>query len=710
MDFSFVGFEPILPGWLLIVTGLISIGVGWWSYAKFSSFSNYYRVALIFLRSTVFFVLFVLLLNPLFETEKTLLQKPEIIYLLDNSRSTVISKGNYNGLDSYQNVLNSMNLADTDDLGINSQVYAFDVETAPSTLDSLTFSGSSTNLYRAIEVIKDKGQDIKAAVMVSDGIFTRGRNPSFFASNQQVPIFTIGLGDTSTVRDIIIKDIVTNSTGYTNTRHPVEVSVLNQGFPDTPLSVSILSDGETIARKQLTTNANTSTHTVNFELNLQNEGLRQYEIQVSSMPEEWSTENNSRLFNIDVIDNKIHILHLSFEIHPDVKAIRNVLRTDKSLQVRSRDYLSGNRFLGGKLPQEPDSLDLVILHGYNEGQIPASVEQKVEDLVANTATLFIQTPQSQFARSRETIQQRLPAMVQGSGSFNPVSMVQAIKKQQHPILELPEITYNRLPLVFGPVRSTQTKPGSVTLYTASFRGINTNAPLLSVMERGNSRSAYLLFYNLFKWQQSSDSDVRGYFKNLILNTVGWTSTRPDDQRLKVIPADNSITSDGSITLNAFLKNESNELEDEGTIDISLRSENMDPRFYTMENKGRGRYTLTLENLPKNLYTFEAEAQKNGRTIDVKTGEFSINETNDELIDTRRNDQLLSQIAKSTGGHYLPFTEADSLYSLMNQQNLLEKSELTISNSIYPFQNPFWFILVIILLTSEWAIRKYLALP
>jgi len=674
----------------------------------YSSFSSYYRVALILLRATAFFILFILLLNPLFETESIVEKEPEIVYLFDNSRSTAITKGNYSGLGTYQTVLDKLALEEME--GVNSQVYAFDAQAVLTQVDSLTYSGNSTNLYNAIEVINDKGRDIRAAVLVTDGIFTQGRNPSFFASNQQRPIFTIGLGDTSTVKDIIVKDIVTNSTGYTNTLHPIQVSILNQGYSNTPLTVSLISDGQTIDRKQVTTNAATSTHTTNFELNLKNEGLKQYEVQVSTMSDEWSVENNRRLFNIDVIDNKVQILHLSFEIHPDVKAIRNVLRTDKSFEVSSRDYLGGSRFLGGNIPVSSDSLDLVILHGYNRTQVPSTVQQQVETLISSTATMFVETPTSYFGGGSQEIQRKLPVVIQQSASFNSVSLVQAIEKQQHPILELPEINYNLLPLVTGPIRSTQKRTGSLTLYTSSVNGTNTSSPLISVLELGNTRSAYISFYDLFKWQQAAEPEVRNFFKNVTLNIVGWVSTRPDNQRLKVIPTDSPSTSGSSITLNAFLKNESNELENNGTIDISVSSDNLDTRFYTMQNKGNGRYSLVIENLPQNLYTFEATAQKNGRTIDTKTGEFSINETNEELIVTRRNDQLLSQIANSTGGRYLPFNKVDSLYNIMNQKNLLDKTELTISNAIYPFQNPLWFLVIILLLTCEWALRKYLALP
>ena len=62
---------------------------------------------------------------------------------------------------------------------------------------------------------------------------------------------------------------------------------------------------------------------------------------------------------IDVQDSKTRILHISAEIHPDVKFLRSLLTTDVSIELQTLTWLGGNNFVEKKLPgterSRPDS-------------------------------------------------------------------------------------------------------------------------------------------------------------------------------------------------------------------------------------------------------------------------------------------------------------------------------------------------------------------
>jgi hypothetical protein len=81
----------------------------------------------------------------------------------------------------------------------------------------------------------------------------------------------------------------------------------------------------------------------------------------------------------------------------------------------------------------------------------------------------------------------------------------------------------------------------------------------------------------------------------------------------------------------------------------------------------------------------------------------------EFIDTRRNDELLAWIAVQTGGTYITHDEADRLPAILRDLDVMEvvTTEFTTETPLY--QSPAWFILLIVLLTSEWIIRKQAAL-
>lgn len=710
MNIQFEGFQPLIPGWLIVLIGFLAVGLTIWAYADYSKINKKTALALITLRSSALIILILILLNPSFEQISTELIKPEIVYILDNSSSTAIQKGDYKGVESYRSVLKSLEITDT--TAVRNTLFKMDSNVQPVLPDSLSFNGNNTNIFKGIEALDELGRDIRAAVLVSDGIYTKGRDPSFLAVNIDVPVFTIGLGDTAEVKDIVVKNVVTNSTGYTNTRHQVEAEILNQGFTDTDLTVSLLADGQIIDQKNITTSGESSSHSVPFDINLKETGLKQYQIQVSELDGEWTTENNIDNFAIDVLDNKTRVLHISFEIHPDIKTIRQIISRDESYVVKKMDYIGNNTFTGSTSLDgiDTDSLDLFILQGYNPTILNQRTQQQIRDIVAELPVIFVRTPTSQFQNANSAVQQKFPIDINSIQSITPVSLSQSVKKQEHPILELPEINYLNLPLVLAPVRNNTAKPTAQTLFEAYYQNTPTNSPMVVVQETGAARSALFNFYGFYKWQQSNNEEVRAFFETLVFNIVDWTGTRPDNQRLKIIPAQKVFETGSPVLLNAYLNNESGETEPDGVIDISIKKSDTPERFYTMKNIGNGRYTLSLNNLSKGLYSFEATAKKGGRIIDTKKGEFSVSSTNSELIDTKRNELLLRQIAASTNGTYLPFNKSDSLLTILNDKDLLDSKQKTVSTSGFPYQNLYWFLLVIVLLTAEWLYRKYLALP
>ncbi len=165
-----------------------------------------------------------------------------------------------------------------------------------------------------------------------------------------------------------------------------------------------------------------------------------------------------------------------------------------------------------------------------------------------------------------------------------------------------------------------------------------------------------------------------------------------------------------VIIEAYLKNERGQNESDANITISISSDTLDDRMYSMENRDNGNYRLSVPPMPEGIYSFEATAQKGERALDTERGEFSVSASNAEYIDIDRNEQLLRQISQNTGGQYAPFDSVDGFWNRLEEKGLLDRQEQVETNFFYLYQHIGWFILVIILLCSEWILRKYLSLP
>ena len=197
---------------------------------------------------------------------------------------------------------------------------------------------------------------------------------------------------------------------------------------------------------------------------------------------------------------------------------------------------------------------------------------------------------------------------------------------------------------------------------------------------------------------------------MIRNLILWTATKPDDRRLVINPIQRSFDSVESVKINAFLKDESGIQVSDGTINMELRREGDDATSYSLNNDGLGKYSIDVGELPEGVYNFEGAAFRGSREIDRRTGQFSVSENVVEFTNTQRNDPLLRDIASSSGGIYLSWDNAEQLLTALEMLNLKIPGERLIAVDWYPYRRIGWFLLALLFLTSEWALRKYVALP
>lgn len=203
---------------------------------------------------------------------------------------------------------------------------------------------------------------------------------------------------------------------------------------------------------------------------------------------------------------------------------------------------------------------------------------------------------------------------------------------------------------------------------------------------------------------------RDFITQLFSNIATWTSNDPDNRKLKISPAKSSFNISERVVINANLNNESGESESNATIEVNINSNSEFQGSYNMRNSGTGTYSVELPPLSSGLYTFTATARKGDREIDTQTGEFLIEESSTEYVNAIRNDELLSSLANETGGSFFYFDQLEGFWSTLDNDGILQTKEEVIENYLFPIRSIFWFILVLVLLSSEWLLRKKFALP
>lgn len=703
--YEFQGFSLLLPFWLLLLLFLVTVVITIVSYRQYTSFSLSQKATLISVRIASYVVLFLLLANPVYIHVTNLIQKAGIAIMVDNSASISIEKGNWNGIESMQGFLASLLTMDTIDFeytlfGFGANLREID------TPDDLSFDEGATDLDRVISDIRSRNE-FDQIILISDGISTRGRDPIYSGLNSMIPITTIAIGDTSYQNDIVLVNIDHPTVSYVDAVTRINATVRNEGFMNDTVRTGLYQNNTLIQSKIIRFDQNRSTQQVVFELETKTEGQQQYEVRVTTLPGEWNTENNNRSFTIEVLDNRIRVLHLAFELHPDVGAIRNVLFDNESVYLNERTWIEGNRFIEGPLPGNADTLDVVVIHGYPD-TASQELSLSIRELTMNRPFVFIHTPGTSISR----LQSVIPS---SSHITNPAllrnSVIQLAKESSasgHVITQFDEIDWGRSPNVNMSVIVSENDTFNQSIISGLNRNTGLSQPALTVSQNSAYRNSFVLFNGFYGWFLA-DEQYRVAMGQLLTNVITWTATDNRVDIFQISTSESEYSLSDQIIFSARVRNESGALESAATVSLQLINESGEMSNFTLIPEGLGNYSLNIPSLPIGSYRYNARADKEIMKIGSKDGFFTIGRTSIEYVETRRNDAVLKAIADNSGGQFYIYDNIPAIDDLV-MMKLDGNNVQTIRETILMNRNPIWFILLILLLGIEWFIRKKLLLP
>lgn len=700
---EFQGFQNSLPFLLSFLAIILLFGIAFFSYRNLKSIPLLPRASFIAIRFFALLILLLLIMNPYFFSSEVIQKEPKILVLLDDSESVTIQKGEYNGLDSYSSTLEELNLSSNS--GIDVEYFTIGSNTIQTASpDSLSYNQTETNFSLSISQIQELEDGFDAGIIISDGIITFGRNPIIQASNLSIPLYTIALGDTSKTKDITLKNLMYNPSGFTNTRHIIEIEIAQNGFLNQSTFVKIVdSNGLIVDDREIQFITDEQTQSLSFEIELNEAGLQQFEVVVEALNDEWTIENNSSVISIDVSDSKTKILHVAYEIHPDVKMIRSILSSDDNIELSTLTWLGNNRYIESEIPTISEQ-ELIIFHGLP----PSELSISILDGCLEKPSLYLQLPDSRV--NPRGVLSEIELISNTGNQLYQVNITPNLANTDHPIMELPDVAFDGFSPIISSLRSLSNSPEQTLLLKSNFQNIDTPNDILVVVERGNMRRAAISAWGWYRLYQSPTDAERDFVTQLFANIAAWSANNPDDRKLKISPSRPVFNISDEVIINANLNNENGELEAEATIEITIDDNNGDKREFNMSNEGDGAYQLSISSLSSGLYSFSAEARKGERQIDTQNGEFLVQDSNSELINTIRNDEFLRSLATETGGSFFTFNSVSNFWETLETDNLLISKEETIEKYTFPIHSFYWFIVVLLLLATEWVGRKFYSLP
>jgi len=704
-EIEFIGFTSTLNPILLFVLFTLALVLASLTYGSYKSIPKIFRIVLISIRVLLIAILLGLLLNPIFELNQTVERKTILGVLIDNTASIGIMKGDWNGTKQIPELLDQINSELSTNFELRFYTFDSDVQKVTS-LDSIALDGSQTDLAEVLNWATTQDL-IDKFVMISDGISTRGRDPLFVSFTQRVPIHTISVGDTSQVVDISIQYVEYPEEIVINSDYTISAGIRSDGFEGQTARVSLFKDGNIIATESVTFRSSQSLEQVNFNIRSDIESINDYEITVQEFNNEWSVENNANSFTIRAVDKIINIHYYTYQYHPDVSIVKQVLRDYSEVNMVEFTW-TGQSFLNGNYESPTNEADLIVIHGLPT--ISATDELlRIRSLIAENSTVLFTIPGSNTSLSYQRVIPSIRRL-----SVNDVNQSTMIKRQirpdesnsGHPILQLPPYNWSRSPVV-------DTWYDSIELTTQSsviLRNIQseTGNPVMTTSTIGNRRFTSLHFSGFHDWYLSGTDEERELITQLIGNTITWSASDVDQSLFELNTNKTNFSIREDIIFNARVSREDGSMENDANIELVLIDEEEISRSFTMNLLLNGTYTFNLNGLAPGRYKYTGIATRNSFVIGEKAGNFTVGNIQQELLNTVRNDQLLQQIARNSNGLYSNYKDIDSFIVNIASQ---EATSTELKSAMYqPYRSPLWYLIALILLTAEWAIRRIYLLP
>ncbi|MGW8256448.1 MAG: hypothetical protein ACWGMZ_03080, partial [Thermoguttaceae bacterium] len=215
--------------------------------------------------------------------------------------------------------------------------------------DLLRPVGSETRLGQALRDLLAQQRDfpLSGIILFSDGGQNAGISPEAaieLARETKTPIFAVGLGSAAQSKNVLISDLIVPGRAYPGDRYTVTGYIQSRGLAGKVVQVQVLSrpagksvsaegTGKALDAKQVTLGKDGEITAVKFELLPEDTGRRTICLRVLAPDEDRNQRDNFREAEVEIVDRKNHVLLFAGGAMRDYQFLRTLLFRDHSTRL-----------------------------------------------------------------------------------------------------------------------------------------------------------------------------------------------------------------------------------------------------------------------------------------------------------------------------------------------------------------------------------------
>lgn len=708
--FSIKDFSLLISGswWLLLLFTAIVAVLGYYYYKN--SLADLSPIKKFFLRIIRFAVIFLLLLlafEPIADFEFENVIRPQHFIFLDRSKSLFAEDA-----ETKKEMMTTFESRLSNSTNLEYEIFSFgdSVSSTGNNLDIKSSKSAVTNFEKIFSFLKKEKLTPSTITIISDGIINDGENPIYIAEKINIPIFTIGLGDTATQFNLKINDVVHNSVIYAGQPTTIRVSAVLEGKENTSTVLDFFEEDKLISTSSVDLKSN-SLANINFEYTPKTGGEKKLSLRLREVSGEKNVEDNKKIIFIKALGSKTKITLLSGVPSFDQRYIKAALQKDTNNHVDVFSFLPNGEILeGNNLKKILDESEILFLINFPSNNCTNDVVQMVTKVISERSLpYFFLLTNNLDAQKLKLFGSTLPIIFREN--ISPTKNVQPLLNEQqirNPILGLDNSRtgqlWNNLPVVYQSGWDVNGKPESTILLTTIINNIPLKTPMLITRKFAKEKSILINASDIWRWKMLANKQTEFLFDNFILNCAKWLNADEELQRINIRTNKKFYAQGEEVNFFGEVYDESFNPVNDAEIKIVLQLQGGKSEKFSLISSGNGYYETTFQPMNAGDYEFTGAIEVNGKNIGSSKGRFNVGEIDIEMLNLKTDVEFLNLLADKTGGKFF-FNNFEGVFEIL-ESNIHNKEKIIREKKEIAVWNYDWILFLIILLFGiEWFIRK-----
>jgi uncharacterized membrane protein len=730
-----VAFANPIPSWALALVIAAAALVAWQCYRRFAV-APHRRAVLTALRFATLIALVLFLLRPVSIRTEDAARDVVVPILVDTSRSMAIEDlDGQRRIDRARDLLSRALLPQLEPR-FKTEVLAFGEKVTARPVAELAATGRRSDVAAALAEVAERyrGRPVAGIVLLSDGGDTSG----ILADPRDLPapVFPLGIGATRVGRDREVLSVTAAEAVLDDSRVDLAVSAVSHGYGAAPIQLRLLENGRPVEVRRVAPAADGAPVRAVFQVTPQAGAPTIYTVEIPEASGELAPENNARSALVQPPSRPRRILLVEgapgFE-HSFLKRawandpgleVDSVIRKGKNEQGNDTFYIQAARSRGDALasgyPTTPEALfayDALVLANVERNQLTraqldatrAFVAARGGGLLVLGARSFLKqglgdTPIEEVVPL--DLSDRAGAVVQVSASRGLHRLSLTAAGERHPIMQLAaDLDESRRRWEAAPALASTAplggpRPGASVLAVTAGTGGSARA-LVAVQRYGEGRSMIFTGEAAWRWRMMLPSSDRSY-DTFWRQAARWLALPAGDPVQITVPA--GAAAGDVFPVRVAVRNAAYVAQRDARVDIQITApDGRVDRVAAAAGTGddEGRFVARYRAEQPGVYRVVARTTNKGADAGAASASMLVGGADLEMTDPRLNTQVLQHLAVRSGGAMIDERDTAALVAAL--RTAAPSAALAVRQDLW--HNAWSFLAIIVLLASEWILRR-----